>query len=215
LRAAARILSLDVGARGLPEVGRRDPLAGALLRRFPGLRPVCFYSAYEAAAWAIISHRINRVQAAALKSRLSEALGESVNIHGQPMQAFLSPGTLLSIEHFPGLFGAKLANLRAIGMAALSGELDATFLRSLPDDVALAHLQKLPGIGPFGSQLILLRGAGHPDFLTFVEPKFRAALSRAYGLDREPSNAELERISEPWRPYRTWITFLLRQRDTA
>ena len=30
-------------------------------------------------------------------------------------------------------------------------------------------LQRLPGIGPFSAQLILLRGAGHPDFLTFAE----------------------------------------------
>jgi 3-methyladenine DNA glycosylase/8-oxoguanine DNA glycosylase len=28
---------------------------------------------------------------------------------------------------------------------------------------ALAHLQRLPGIGPFSAQLILIRGAGHPD----------------------------------------------------
>ena len=210
-RQTARILSLDVDGRHLPDVGRRDPVAGALLDSYPGLRPVCFYSPYEAAVWSIISQRINVAQAARIKARVSDAFGETVSIHGQPMRAFPSPEVLQSLETFGGLFGNKPANLRAVAQAALRGDLDAAYLRSLPDEVALAHLQRLPGIGPFGSQLILLRGAGHPDYLTFVEPKFRHAVARAYGLDHEPTDADLERISDAWRPYRMWITFLLRQ----
>jgi DNA-3-methyladenine glycosylase II len=72
-------------------------------------------------------------------------------------------------------------------------------------------LQELPGIGPFSSELILLRGAGHPDYLTLLEPRFRRAVAQAYRLDHLPSDDDLRRISEPWRPYRTWVTFLLRQ----
>ena len=102
-------------------------------------------------------------------------------------------------------------SLRAIADAAQHGQLDSAFLRSQPDAQALALLQALPGIGPFSAQLILLRGAGHPDFLTFEEPRFRRAVTRAYGLDHDASDADLRRISEAWRPYRTWMTFLLRQ----
>jgi DNA-3-methyladenine glycosylase II len=207
----ARILSLDVDGRALPQVGRRDPVAEVLIEQHAGLRPVCFYSPYEAAVWAIISHRIRMRQAARLKTNLAAALGESVSIHGELMAAFPPPSVLLSLETFPGLSGAKVNNLRAVAQAALDGSLDAAYLRSLPDEQALAELQKVPGIGPFSSQLILLRGAGHPDFLTFEEPKFRRAVGQVYGFDHEPTNADLERISEAWRPYRMWITFLLRQ----
>src|SRR5205085_2118872 len=140
-----------------------------------------------------------------------QSFGDLVRIHGQPMRAFPSPRVLADLQEFPGLFGNKLANLREIGRAALAGNLDAAFLRSQPDAQALALLQALPGIGPFSAQLILLRGAGHPDFLTFEEPRFRHAVTRAYGLDHEASDDDLRRISEPWRPYRTWMTFLLRQ----
>jgi DNA-3-methyladenine glycosylase II len=210
-RQTARILSLDVDGRAFEEVGRRDPVAGELQQRYPGLRPVCFYSPYEAAAWAIISHRIHRQHAATIKTRLCEALGETVDIHGQPMRAFPAPQQLLGVAELPGLSGRKPDNLRAVAQAALAGRLDAAYLRSLPDEQALASLQELPGIGPFGAQLILLRGAGHPDYLTFVEPKFRQALGRAYGLDAEPSDADLRRVSQAWRPYRMWVTFLLRQ----
>jgi DNA-3-methyladenine glycosylase II len=208
---SARILSLDVDGRAFEDVGRRDPVAGDLQHRYPGLRPVCFYSPYEAAAWAIISHRIHRQQAASIKTRLCEALGEPVDIHGQPMRAFPAPRQLLDLSEFPGLYGRKPDNLRAVAHAALAGRLDAAYLRSLPDEQALASLQELPGIGPFGAQLILLRGAGHPDYLTLLEPKFRRALGNAYGLDTELSDADVRRVSEAWRPYRMWVTFLLRQ----
>jgi hypothetical protein len=49
----ARILSLDVDGTGFPEVGRRDPVVGGLQARWPGLRPVGFFSPYEAGAWAL------------------------------------------------------------------------------------------------------------------------------------------------------------------
>jgi DNA-3-methyladenine glycosylase II len=150
-------------------------------------------------------------QAATLKARLSEVFGETVSIHGHVLRAFPAPRRLLELDAFSGLFGSKVTNVRAIAGAAWAGRLDGARLRSLPDDLALAELQRLPGIGPFGSQLILLRGAGHPDFLTFEERRFRRAVGIAYGLDRDPTNAELTAISENWRPYRTWVTFLLRQ----
>lgn len=191
----ARILSLDVDGRALSDVAMRDPVSARLLQQAPGLRPVCFHSPYEAGVWAIISHGIRMRQAATIKRRLAEAFGETVSIHGQPMLAFPSPNALLSLEPpFPGLFGNKAASLRAIAIAALAGDLDAKHLRGLPDETALSQLQSLPGIGPFSAELILLRGCGHPDVLTLREPRFRHAVAEAYGLDREPTDADLQRI---------------------
>jgi DNA-3-methyladenine glycosylase II len=207
----ARVLSLDVDGRGLADVASRDPVAAQLLEQFLGLRPVCFYSPYEAGVWAIISHRIQMRQASAIKARLAQAFGEDVSIHGETLRAFASPRALLDLQEFPGLSGPKPARIAAIARAALDGELDAAVLRSLPDAEALARLQTLPGIGPFSSELILLRGAGHPDYLTLHEPRFRRAVRDAYALDHEPTDADLQRISDAWRPYRMWITFLFRQ----
>jgi DNA-3-methyladenine glycosylase II len=50
-------------------VGERDPVVGEVQHRYPGLRPVGFWSPYEAAAWTIIGHRIRITQAAAIKGR--------------------------------------------------------------------------------------------------------------------------------------------------
>ena len=66
-----RILSLDVDGSGFPAVGERDPVVGRLQQSYPGLRPVGFWSPYEAAAWTIIGHRIRIRQAAAIKARMA------------------------------------------------------------------------------------------------------------------------------------------------
>lgn len=171
---------------------------------------MCFYSPYEAAAWAIIGNRIRIVQAAKVKSRMAEELGPVVEIDDEPKRAFPAPSRLARLEDYPGLFGRKAEYLRGLGKAAAEGELDADHLRSLSVDEALERLKKLPGIGDFSAELILLRGAGEPDHLPTNEPRLRKAVVLAYGLDEPPTVEELARISESWRPYRTWVSLHLR-----
>lgn len=206
----ARILSLDVDGTGFPAVGQRNPVVAGLQRRYPGLRPVCFWSPYEAAAWAIIGHRIRIRQAAAIKARMAEEIGEPVSIAGHLLHAFPAPQRLATLGDFPGLSGRKPEWLRSIAVAALNGRLDASRLRGLPAQQALDQLKELPGIGAFSAELVLLRGAGTPDELPRNEPRLARAVALAYGLPRPPSADELERISGSWKPYRTWTALLLR-----
>lgn len=77
-----RILSLDADGGGFPGVGERDPVVGRLQQRYPGLRPVLFWSPYEAAAWAIVGNRIRIAQAARVKARMAGELGEEVGVAG-------------------------------------------------------------------------------------------------------------------------------------
>jgi DNA-3-methyladenine glycosylase II len=207
-----RILSLDVDGSGFPAVGERDPVVGDLQRRYPGLRPVGFWSPYEAGAWTIIGHRIRITQATAIKARLAEQLGEPVSFDGRVVHAFPSPQRLAKLDTFPGLTGRKPEWLRSLALAALHGELDTARLRALPHEEALAELKKLPGIGDFSAGLILLRGASTPDAIPSQEPRLARAVALAYGLPEPASPGQLLQISEAWRPYRTWVTLLLRTR---
>ncbi|BDZ52079.1 hypothetical protein GCM10025867_43200 [Frondihabitans sucicola] len=72
----ARVLSLDVDARGWPEVGRRDPVIADAQRRLPGLRPCGFHSPYEAAAWSVLSQRVRIRQAASMRNDLVARHGD-------------------------------------------------------------------------------------------------------------------------------------------
>jgi DNA-3-methyladenine glycosylase II len=210
-RQVARILALDQDGTGFSAVFDRDPVVGHLAARYSGLRPVAFFSPYEAGAWALISARISIRQAARLKARIAEALGTRLEVHGETMYAFPSPTVLTSLESFPGLFGRKPEWLRGLARAALDGRLDAGWLRSMPEADAIAELEELPGIGPFSAGLILIRGANTADALPAAEPRLRRAVALAYGLVEEPSLEKVTEIAEGWRPYRTWVTLLLRR----
>lgn len=217
-RQVERILSLNIDGRRFPEVGKRDPVVGGLQARYPGLRPVCFYSPYEAAAWALISHRIRITQASRIKAAIAEQLGDAIDIHGEKLWAFPAPSRLALLEGFPGLFGRKVEYLRQLGEVAAQGGLDAVYLRSLPVGNALMRLKELPGIGDFSAQLILLRGAGEPDYVPEHESRLRQAVAVAYGLNHLPTTEEIRKVSNNWKPYRTWVSLLLRvmlEEDTS
>lgn len=210
-RQVARILSLDVDGRGWPEVGRRDRVMGSLQRRFPGFRPVNWSDAYEAAAWCVMSTRINMRQAQAIKDRMCRELGHEVDVHGHRLSAFPEPSRLIQLDSYQGLFGSKVEYLNRLGRAALAGDLDTETLRALPRDEALERLQRLAGIGEFGSQLVRLRALSAVDELPTREPRLLGAIRTEYGLDAEPNLAELEALGDKWRPYRMWAAVYLRR----
>jgi DNA-3-methyladenine glycosylase II len=209
-RQLARILSLDVDGTGFAAVGRRDPRVGKLQRAYPGLRPVLFWSPYEAAAWTIIGHRIRMVQAAGIKRRMAERRGEKIDVHGERLAAFPAPKRLASICSFQGLSARKVEQLREIARAALEGQLDAGWLRSQPAEDVLVGLKDLPGIGDFSAELILVRGAGEPDHFPRNERRLQRAMADAYGFSAIPPIDTLTQIAEKWRPYRSWVSLLFR-----
>jgi DNA-3-methyladenine glycosylase II len=97
-----------------------------------------------------------------------------------------------------------------VAQAALDGQLDTARLRAMPHADAMADLKKLPGIGDFSAGLILLRGASDPDAVAYAEPRLARAVALAYELPEPASAEQLREISENWKPYRTWVTLLLR-----
>jgi len=108
------------------------------------------------------------------------------------------------------VFARKAEYLRGLAQATLAGNLDAAQLRALPADDALTALRRLPGIGAFSADLVLVRGAGHPDHFPVHERRLARAMARAYGLGDDPSADDLAAIAEHWRPYRSWVALLLR-----
>ena len=209
-RQVERILSLDVDGSGFADVGRRDPAIGRLQAHYPGLRPVSFPSPFEAGAWFVISQRIRTAQGVALKARIGEELGERVAICGEERTAFPAPGVIAELEGLAGMPERKLATLRVLAQAAAQRALDGERLRAMGGEAAVEELQRLPGVGPFTAQGIVVRGAGEPDYLATAEPRMGRAAALAYGLDAPLSPEELARRGEAWRPYRSWVGVLLR-----
>lgn len=206
---AARSLSLDHDGTGWAQVGERDPVLGAIQAQYDWLRPVCFYSAYEAATSFVIGQRISMRQARVVKDRLAAAYGDPIEIDGQVVRPFPRPQRLLEASAIAGISGTKVTRLHDLARAAIDGALDTERLRAMPEAEAMTELQKLPGIGPWTAQGVLLRGCGVADAVPFVDDISRTAIASLYGLPEPPDDATWTRISDGWRPYRMWATVLL------
>jgi DNA-3-methyladenine glycosylase II len=207
-RQALAVLSLDADGGGYPDVGRRDDVVGALQEEHRYLRPVLFHSPYEAACHFVLAHRISAAQGRRIRQRMAEQHGEQLALDGSTVSAFPSPQQLLTVSSFPGVTAEKIERLHVLARAALNGLLDRTRLRDLPLEEATVQLRRLPGIGPFFSSAIVLRGAGLVDALPTDEITL-AGVGRLYGLGRPATPQELEGIGESWRPYRMWCSVLV------
>ena len=104
---AARVLSLDVDATGLAEVGERDPVVARLLAEAGGRRPVCFGTPFEAAVWAVLSQRVSMAQAGRVKEALAAELGTRMEIGGEEVVAFPGPAALARARRVPGAVGLE------------------------------------------------------------------------------------------------------------
>ncbi len=209
-RQVARVVSLDHDGAAFHRLCEADPVLAEVHRRAPGFRPALFYSPYEAAVWSIVSARRPRSQGIGLRTRLAEQAGAAFDLAGIRTLAVPTPSRLLEVESVPGLPADRMPRLHAVAEAAQTGRLEADRLRALPPDEARSELQQLPGIGPFYSSLVVIRACGHADLPAPEEAHSRTAIQEAYGIDHELSQAEVLEISESWRPYRTWVTVMLR-----
>jgi DNA-3-methyladenine glycosylase II len=212
-RQAARSLSIDHDGAGWPEVGRRDPVVGRLQERFGLLRPVCFFSAYEAATSFVIGQRIAMAQTRRIKERLAEQAGDAVDVEidgeRRRIHAFPRPQQLLALAEIAGVAAVKVERLHSLARAALDGRLDTERLRGLPEDEAIADLRELPGIGEWTASGVLTRGCGVADTLPLGDRISREAVRHFYDLADAPDDERWAAIAEPWRPYRMWATVLL------
>ncbi len=205
-----RVLSLDYSGKDWLAVGEHDPIIANFQKQYHGLRPVLFYSPYEAAAWSVISNRKFGAQAKKIQRELSEQYGEVFDLAGEQLAAFPTPQALLGVKEFAGLDPVRVERLHAIAESALAGQLDVPHLHAMSSEEAIAAMRQLPGIGPFYAALIVIRGAGLADVLPDNEPRFISFVQQLYGLDHKPSQKEILAIAEHWRPFRTWACVLIR-----
>jgi DNA-3-methyladenine glycosylase II len=147
---------------------------------------------------------------AGVRDRMAADHGRVFEVAGRQLAAFPEPAALLAVQSVPGLPAVKVERLHAVARAAEEGLLDTERLRALGPEEGHQQLQTLPGIGPFYASLIVLRAIGFTDVPVTEEPMALQLMGALYGLGRAATAADVERLTDSWRPWRTWATVLLR-----
>ncbi|MFC4030041.1 DNA-3-methyladenine glycosylase family protein [Streptomyces polygonati] len=115
-----------------------------------------------------------------------------------------------------GLSRAKTASLRSLAEHVVTGKIDLERMHELADEDVVARLDTVKGIGTWTADMFLMFHLNRPDVLPVGDLGLRRAVERAYELPELPGPSELERIAEPWRPYRTLAcVYLWRTAETT
>jgi DNA-3-methyladenine glycosylase II len=153
---------------------------------------------------AIASQNISGFAARAIYRKLTERFGGRLPA---PQQILDDDQDALRLA--AGLSHAKTVSLRSLAERILSGDLELDRLHDLPDEEVVAQLSAVKGIGKWTADMFLIWHLNRPDVLPVGDLEIRQAVQRLYGLAALPGPADLERIAEPWRPYRTLACLFL------
>ena len=159
---------------------------------------------YGALVRSIVGQQLSTKAARSIYLRLVERYG------GRPP----TPEEILAddpdeVRVAAGLSRAKVGFLRSLAEHVSDGSLELERLDGLPDDEVIAELVAVKGLGPWTAHMFLMFHLGRPDVLAVGDLGLRRAIKLRYGLDQLPDAAEMERIAEPWRPYRSLASMYL------
>jgi DNA-3-methyladenine glycosylase II len=192
---ASLALAEPAFARALARVGRPAPR-----KRERG---------YQALLRTIVGQQVSVAAAASIWRKLEAAIGSTAD---PAVLAAASEDALRGA----GLSRQKIGYARSLADEILSGRLD---LRALPadDEEAIARLVAVKGIGRWSAEIYLLFAEGRGDIWPAGDLAVRIELGRLLGLETRPTEAELRRLAEAWRPHRgalavfAWHSYMWRE----
>lgn len=149
---------------------------------------------------SIVYQQLAGRAAAAIHARLVLAAAPAV-----------SPTTILALGH-PGLRQAGLSEAKATAIAGLaravaSGALDLEGMGDLDDDVVVAQLSALRGIGRWTAEMFCMFGLGRLDVWPVTDYGVRRGYASAWGLAEVPKPATLAALGERHRPWRSLVAW--------
>ncbi len=174
-------------ARTLAEVGYPEPRV-----REPGFATLLNI---------IIGQQVSVQSAAVIRGRLLDAANP------------LTPDSFLALDQAAlrgvGFSRRKIEYGKLLAQDIREGRFDPDGLPALEDDAVLDRIVARKGLGRWSAEIYLLFALGRPDAWPADDLAVQVAVQRLKDLDGRPDRATMDRIAEPWRPYRGGAALLM------
>ncbi len=149
----------------------------------------------------IVGQQVSTQSARAIIERLGQKL------------TVLNPETFLELTDTDlkeiGFSRAKMRYGRAVADGIAAGQLDMAALDHRDDQQVMEELVKWPGIGRWTAEIYLLFAMKRPDVWPAGDLAIVVATQRLKNLTERPTEAEMRRLAENWRPHRSAAARLL------
>ena len=191
-------------ARARRSLSRRDAALRPVIRGAPecdmGLRRA---SPYQYLVRSVLYQQLAGSAARAIERRFKGAYGGRV-----PRAEVLADESTETLRGL-GLSRQKAAAMQSIGAAFRDGVVPARRLSRMPDADVVACVTQIRGVGEWTAHMMLMFALGRPDVLPTGDYGVQKGAMQVYGLADLPRPRDLERIAEPWRPYRSIASWYL------
>lgn len=191
-------------ARSLRQLSERDRDLARILHEHGTPQMWAREPGFATLIYIILEQQVSLASAKAVFDRLTSAT------RGQLTAArflALDDATLRSA----GFSRQKIAYAKNIAALIEEGRLDLDALVASDDEAVRSTLLGIKGVGPWTTEIYLLRALNRPDAWPGGDLALAVAVQEIRRLPRRPTALELEDIAEPWRPWRAVAARLLWQ----
>ncbi len=203
------VFDLDAPIGEIASVLSRDPALKSGFRSHRGIRVPGAWDGFELTVRAILGQQVSVKAATTLAGRIArtygEPVGKALNVEGLT-HLFPEPDRLVRARfNNVGLTSSRAETLRRVAKAVVNGSL--SFDSSQDPDAFRESLIAIRGIGDWTAQYVAMRALKNPDAF----PAADLGLLRAFDTPgrKRLSPAQLEKISQAWRPWRAYAAILL------
>ena len=186
--------------RAKRSLGRRDPVMGAIVRRYPRIHLVSRGDPFLTLARSIVGQQISVKAAQSVWSRICALV------------PVVSPESVLEI---------RIKDLRACGLSDRKTEYISDLARRFADGAVQVHrwpdmgdeeviedLIQLRGIGRWTAEMLLMFSLLRPDVFPLDDLGLQKAIRRAY-FKRKVSLKTMAKLGATWSPWRSVATWYL------
>jgi DNA-3-methyladenine glycosylase II len=185
-----------------PALGR--VISAVVARIGPQRVPPSRTSPFEALVRAVVYQSISGKAAAAIFMRLVEVVTRPLT----PSKILASPANALTKA---GLSGTKVRTIQELARWFTSNRKLAKSLGKLPDDEVLNLLTRIPGIGAWTVNVLLIFNLGRLDVMPAADLGIRRGVQLAAGLRVIATPKQVIHRSQAWAPYRSLASVYLWQ----
>ena len=197
---AARAFSEADFARARRALMRRDPKLAAVIKRVGRceLADGRTHDPFAALVRVIMGQQLSGKAAETIHGRLVALAAPAGGVN---------PASIRSLEaaalRSAGVSSQKIRYLYDLADHVGDGRLDLHALDGHPDEEVIAKITAVKGLGRWSAEMFLMFRLNRPDILPVGDLGIVKGMQRLFGMKRRPSAKTMERLAEPWRPYRS------------
>lgn len=207
VRRISFFLSLEDDLGQFYAIARADRPFAPIVDELYGLHHVKFLTLIESGCWATLATRLPLAVSRAMKRRLVERYGSSIEVEGTAYWAFPELHQLVAAD--PEKLAAVIKNERRSSylsnVISAFREVDEHFLLTAPYAEAEAWLRRIKGIGEWSAAFILLRGLGRMEQMPHNLTPLLKNMDKLYG-----SHETMETIAKQYGPWFGYWAYYLR-----